>query len=529
MCLVACRPPAGGGATAPALALNELLAEDRFGSSEAGFSPGDWIELYNPGEADVDLGGWGLSDDPADPWRATLAEGLVVPAGGHLLLLADGDTALGDEHLPFKLDNDGEALTLTAPDGTGVDALTYGTLPPDLSLARAPDGASAWAVSASPTPGAPNPEDPPWDGTDTTGQDPEVLPDVPGDAAERLFRGVLAVDLELDAAALASLEADPYEWVEGAITVLGQRLAPVGVRLKGDTSFQAIDRKPSLKIDLNRFDPALSLYGKDALTFNNMSTDATLLHERLAYAAWRWQRLPAARCGHAFLTLNGRTLGLYAHVETVDEELLESLFDDPSGSLFELWGVDFTDAEVPLFELESGPDDRARLQATADALELAPGPAMDAAAEAVDLAQFLDFWALSAVIGQRDGYPMVEVDDDAHVYDDPARGRLVFLPHGLDEAFSTGDLHDVNGLLAQTCLEVVDCADAWEARVQVHAEALLPADLPTAMRGFAAEIEPYVEADTNMVWEPEAVFTAQGWLEDWLAARPDQLASTLDR
>ncbi|MCB0296275.1 MAG: lamin tail domain-containing protein, partial [Calditrichaeota bacterium] len=51
---------------------------------EDGDTP-DWIEIYNPGPASVDLGGFGLSDDSTDLFRWTFPPHLLSPQN-HLLV-----------------------------------------------------------------------------------------------------------------------------------------------------------------------------------------------------------------------------------------------------------------------------------------------------------------------------------------------------------------------------------------------------------------------------------------------------------
>ena len=160
-------PPGGdssAGDTAPPaplpLCVNEFMPDNEATLfDDAGETP-DWIELHNPTAEDVDLDGWSMSDD-RDADRAPLAAGLTVPAGGFLLLYADGDEDAGPDHLDFSLDADGGDVALYAPDGRGL-VVGYGLIEEDFSAARVTDcceGEGCWSFDFRGTPGATN--DPP--------------------------------------------------------------------------------------------------------------------------------------------------------------------------------------------------------------------------------------------------------------------------------------------------------------------------------------------------------------------------------
>ncbi|HDS85216.1 MAG TPA: carbohydrate-binding protein [Phycisphaerales bacterium] len=71
------------------IVINEFMASN--GSTVAdddGDFP-DWIELYNAGSEPVNLGGWGLSDDPERPYRWIFSD-VVIDPEGHLLVWASG-------------------------------------------------------------------------------------------------------------------------------------------------------------------------------------------------------------------------------------------------------------------------------------------------------------------------------------------------------------------------------------------------------------------------------------------------------
>ncbi|MEQ1504474.1 MAG: CotH kinase family protein [Myxococcota bacterium] len=155
------RPAAWGvGAAAPFApgpVINELLASNAAGIRDADGEADDWIELYNPGDQDLPLAGYRLGGD-LDGHDATVLGSLTLPAGGFVVLWADGDAAAGPDHLGFALDRDGEAIALYAPDGAPLDRVRFRPQDTDVSAGRYPDGSQAlgaWSTGA-PTPGSPN-------------------------------------------------------------------------------------------------------------------------------------------------------------------------------------------------------------------------------------------------------------------------------------------------------------------------------------------------------------------------------------
>ncbi|MCB9765795.1 MAG: lamin tail domain-containing protein [Alphaproteobacteria bacterium] len=119
----------------------------------------DWIEIYNPADVSVDLEDFTISDDLEEPDKHTLGD-LSVPAGGFLLLYADGDPELGDEHLGFKLNREEDAIGLFSPEGVPLDQITYTDQVTDYSAARIPNGGE-FSLTADATPGASNPSEAP--------------------------------------------------------------------------------------------------------------------------------------------------------------------------------------------------------------------------------------------------------------------------------------------------------------------------------------------------------------------------------
>lgn len=149
-----------GGDTLPltVLCINEVMSSNDLALVlDDGTAP-DWIELHNPGAASINLGGWEITDDPAVPDKTILPSNLTIPAGGYLILFADGDLTDGPEHVGFSLKAEGgETLLLTDPIGrTATFALPVATT--DFAFARTSDccEGECWEAVAGGTPEASN-------------------------------------------------------------------------------------------------------------------------------------------------------------------------------------------------------------------------------------------------------------------------------------------------------------------------------------------------------------------------------------
>lgn len=135
--------------------INEVMPSNTAACADPFGEYDDWAELYNSSDVDFDLAGYSVSDDATMPGKGPLQAGIVVPAHGYTVLWFD-DQVQGVDHLPFKLDADGEEITLYAPDGSIVDTLAFGAATTDVSFARVPDGTGEFVSCATSTCGASN-------------------------------------------------------------------------------------------------------------------------------------------------------------------------------------------------------------------------------------------------------------------------------------------------------------------------------------------------------------------------------------
>ena len=227
----------------------------------------------------------------------------------------------------------------------------------------------------------------------------------------------------------------PYTYVTARVTIDGVAFPQVGLRKKGFVGSQNTDR-PSLKIKLNHMDQGAAINGLTMLTFNNNQQDISLMSQPMGYAMYNRAGSAAPRCGYARITVNGTNLGVYSHVETIREPLLEREFGDDRGVLYEGTVVDFFEGWEASFERKLGRDKlgRDKIQQLIDLLEQKDLPDVERSiGELVDLDSFYTFWAVEGLLGFWDGY--TANGNNYFVYLNPETGKFHFLPWGADCAF----------------------------------------------------------------------------------------------
>jgi hypothetical protein len=217
-------------------------------------------------------------------------------------------------------------------------------------------------------------------------------------------------------------------------------------------------------------------------------------------------------------------------VENLDEDFLERWYEEPDGSMWEMFDVDFRPDDIALFEHEEGEDDRALLVEVARILEGRDDGDWAALQPFVDQASFLRYFATAAVVGQYDAYPYSFPGDDLHVYLDPADGRLDFLPHGADETYSDAErpITFVYGSLATACLDDPDCAETFAA--QVWEVQQLSSEIETLgyLSMLQQKLSPYLRADPRRPWGLREVQLAQDSMERFIEDRPAELAEHIE-
>ena len=151
----------------------------------------------------------------------------------------------------------------------------------------------------------------------------------------------------------------PYTYVNASVTIDGVEFPEVGIRKKGFIGSQSLIR-PSLKIKLDYVKKNGELDGLNNLTFNNNQQDSSQLSQSMGYALFNAAGSPAPRCAYAKITVNGKSLGVYSHVETMRKPLIKRGFGNDKGTVYEGTVVDFHESWEGSFEKKFGKEKTAR-------------------------------------------------------------------------------------------------------------------------------------------------------------------------
>jgi len=149
------------GGDAPVIVINEVQASNTETLADPQGQFDDWIELYNPGQASVDVGGMYLTDELDEPTKWQIPTDIpaqtTIASGGYLLIWADDDVDDDGLHASFRLSADGDTAALFDTDGLSlIDRLRFGEQTVDTSVGYYPDGQGEPRAMTTPTPGAAN-------------------------------------------------------------------------------------------------------------------------------------------------------------------------------------------------------------------------------------------------------------------------------------------------------------------------------------------------------------------------------------
>ena len=292
--------------------------------------------------------------------------------------------------------------------------------------------------------------------------------------------------LDLDPAAWQALRDNfqSNQYYAANLTVDGVAVLQVGVRSRGDGSRS--EEKPGLKVEFDKYVPAQEYYGYKSLVIDNLTTDASMLRERLSFLVFEAMGIAAPRNAFARLTVNGEYWGLFALVEPVSKPFLEARLGEKSGTLFDyewIFPYDFSwrgsepSAYLPEpFQPETNeekPDVATGLVAFIQAINDTPDASfVSAMGSRLDVDRFLTHVAIENALAEGDGILGEQGLNNFYLYEYGAKNRFVFIPWDKDNTFRSG-AWPLYGNLETNVLTRRLTADP--AKRQVYADAVLRA------------------------------------------------------
>ncbi|HXP59277.1 MAG TPA: CotH kinase family protein, partial [Dongiaceae bacterium] len=376
--------------------------------------------------------------------------------------------------------------------------------------------------------------------------EPSAPPSFPG--ADLFTNGAVErISIVLKPEDEESLRRQPREFVPATVSAGATVYSNVAVHLKGAVgSFRPLDNKPALTLDFCRLLAGRRFHGLRRIHLNNSVEDPSYVNEKLGSELFRAAGVPAPRVSRAWVSLDGRALGLYVLKEGFTEDFLAGYFKQVSGDLFEPGDGHDVDERLKRNTIEtrgagilpafpSAPSqglsrntrNRASLRALAAAAH-EPDPARRWARleQTLDVQRFVAFMAMEVILCHRDGYCLAR--NNFRVYHDLDTGKVVFFPHGMDQLLGKADFPCrpfMAGLVARAVLETPEGKARYEAALHsLFTNLFKPEVLVERVGQLTSELRPFLTRREFNRLEQETALVKQRIVE-----RHRDLAEQLSR
>ncbi len=241
--------------------------------------------------------------------------------------------------------------------------------------------------------------------------------------------------------------SNPFTYAKACITINGVSIPnTIGIRKKGWFSSTETE-KPSLKVKFDKYDDNVKVGGYSQFTLNNSISDPSLIRQPLAFQVFEAAGIPTPKCNFAHVKVNGKDLGIYVLVESIDEKFLQDRYNTSEGDFFEGTESDFRNVDGWIGRFGRQTNDNiagyGRIPNLTTALEATDGNLVNELDPLIDLDQFYTYWATEVLVGHADGYAASAAN--FFIYDNPATGKFEFIPWDLDYTFDS-EIDSPNGL-----------------------------------------------------------------------------------
>jgi len=351
--------------------------------------------------------------------------------------------------------------------------------------------------------------------------------------------------LSISAEGLESLKNRPKQYVEATFSD-GMYDLTVGVRRKGNTTNMDMTSKPSLIVKFNWADSDQQYYDIPSVYLHNMTWDASMMHEHLAYWTFRQADIPASRTAYVHLDINDVDYGLYLLVEKQNGLYLDQWFEDTSGSVYESGSFNYPcdlqyNCECFEVDREGDGDSFEDLVEFCNAVKNAGSGFLDVVNQHMDFPAFLHGQAMEMIVSHYDNYGWNT--NNFRLYHEPTLDEWHWTPWSTDlgwgwypwmsspscGTYGVTPSEYGSGYLIQRCWEDPECTS------QLHQALLNQADVFEKMNARGELEETYERIVKLAHVDPRSRYSAEQFeseiacMRDYIASRPETIRVWVDQ
>lgn len=228
---------------------------------------------------------------------------------------------------------------------------------------------------------------------------------------------------------------------------IADTIREVGFRLRGNTS--RVSQKKSFKISFNTFNSGRQYYGLEKMNLNGEHNDPSVIRSKIAWDLFKDFGIPASRSNHVEVYINQNYYGLYINVEHIDEEFVESRFENKNGNLYKcLWPAEldylgsnpenykFTSGDRRAYDLQTNvlEDDYGDIAHFITQLNQLPEAVFECEmVNSFNVYDYLKVIAIDVFLGNWDG-PIYN-KNNFYLYNNTKSDRMEYIPYDLDNTF----------------------------------------------------------------------------------------------
>ncbi|MBK8144786.1 MAG: CotH kinase family protein [Bacteroidetes bacterium] len=243
---------------------------------------------------------------------------------------------------------------------------------------------------------------------------------------------------------LNSKATDTY--LKVAVQFNNESYIDVGIKAKGNSSFNNPSQKKSFKLDFNEFVQGQDIHGLKKLNFNNAFKDPSFMREKISNDFLIDHGIPAPRTTYCNVYLNNQLWGLYTIVEEIDDEFCQHWFNSNDGNLFK--GDPHGDLkwkgsnQQSLYETEyelknnSGANDWSDLISLIDIINNTPAATLQSSLDPrFNTETFMKQWAAMNMFSSLDAY--IGSGHNYFIYHDTISNKFQWIAWDNNEAFGS--------------------------------------------------------------------------------------------